>query len=72
MQAVAAMKNIHKIEEVLIVTEQIFIFRQYFNVFGVLIDANSVKTGTIQPLYNLIELDWQSKSKKLKDIKNKD
>ena len=40
--------------------------------FLVLIDANSVKTGTIQPLYNLIELDWQSKSKKLKDIKNKD
>ena len=35
MQAVAAMKNIHKIEEVLIVTEQIFIFRQHFNVFGI-------------------------------------
>ena len=51
---------------------QNFIFRQYVNVFRVLIDANSVKTGTIQPLYNLIELDWQSKSKKLKDIKNKD
>ena len=40
--------------------------------FLVLIDTNSVKTGTIQPLYNLIELDWQSKSKKLKDIKKKD
>ena len=72
MQAVAAMKNIHKIEEVRIVIEQNFIFRQYFNVFRVLIDVNSVKTDTIQSLYNLIKLDWQSKSKKLKDIKNKD
>ena len=72
MQAVAAMKNIHKIEEVLRGTEQNFIFQQHFSVFQLLIDVNSVKTGTIQPLYNLIELDWQSKSKKLKDIKNKD
>ena len=72
MQNVSSMKNIRKIEEVLIITEQNFIFRQYFNVFRVLIDVNSIKTGTIQPLYNLIELDWQSKSKKLKDIKNKD
>lgn len=72
MQAVAVMKNIHKIEEVRIVIEQNFIFRQYFNVFRVLIDVNSVKTDTIQSLYNLIKLDWQSKSKKLKDIKNKD
>ena len=37
--------------------EQNFIFRQYFNVFRVLIDVNSVKTDTIQSLYNLIELD---------------
>ena len=72
MQSVAVVKNIRKIKEVLIITEQNFIFRQYFNVFRILIDANSVKTDTIQPLYNLIELDWQSKSKKLKDIKNKD
>ncbi len=72
MQSVAVMKNIHKIEEVLTVTEQNFIFQQHFSVFQLLIDVNSVKTGTIQPLYNLIELDWQSKSKKLKDIKNKD
>ena len=72
MQSVAVMKNIRKIKEVLIITEQNFIFQQHFNVFQLLIDVNSVKTGTIQPLYNLIELDWQSKSKKLKDIKNKD
>ena len=62
MQAVAAMKNIHTIEEVLRDIEQNFIFQQHFSVFQLLIDVDSVKTGTIQPLCNLIGLDWQNKS----------
>ena len=62
MQAVAAMKNIHKIEEVLRDIEQNFIFQQHFSVFQLLIDVDSVKTGTIQPLCNLIGLDWQNKN----------
>ena len=66
MQSVAVMKNIRKIEEVLTVTEQNFIFQQDFNVFQVLIDVNSAKTGTIQLFCNLIGLDWQSRIKKFK------